>query len=270
MPTPATFGTFNFNDGVNYFVLEKPFSMNAVSETFYKVARLEGVKRTGAITNERTIAIKVRVVGTTRSDLETRLNNLYSALAIQQQNLTLFSIDTRYWVADCIGAEAIEQSGNPIFVTLALTFVAQQPYATSTTQSLFNTGMLLLSGTSPFSFPTQTITGGGNVYSHPTIQIFHGNDVTTWSSLSLSQTTDGSTLTLTSSLPSSNGSYLLITADPLAQNGWTVLLNGTGSPLAFSGIFPVMEPGSTIWTMSVAASAAPHVRVQWTWYPRWL
>lgn len=271
MATPATFGSFNFNDNVNYFIIEKPFSMNPVSETFYKIARFEGTKRTSAITNERSITVKLRVIGTSRADLETRLNTLYTALSVQQQALSLYAIDGRYWIADCVAAEALEQGGSPIATTLQLTFIAQQPYAISPTMSTVSTGTVTLtnSGGNNWVFPTRNITGGGNVFARGTVVITKLN-TGTWTSLALTNTTDSTTITVTTNLPSAINDFMQFNCDPTMLNGYTALKNQTGNPTAFTGAFPSMEPGTNQWNITIVSTTSVQASATYSWFPRWL
>ena len=277
MATQVNFGSFNLNaQASGYYVTEVPYSITPVVETFYKIARFEGQKRTSLVTNERQIQLKMMVISTamppTRADLEQRLSTMYSYLIVPQQPLTMFALDSRYVICDCTGADATLASGQPIAAQVTLTFVAQQPYFMATTQSTFDTGIVTLTsaGSNNYTFATQTILGGGTIFSRPVIQIFKESATPTWNSVTLVQDTDEVAIAVSAGLPSASGDYLQFICDPSLPNGYSVLKNGTGNPLAFSGTFPQLESGTTTWSITVNASAQPLARALWTWTPRWV
>jgi hypothetical protein len=85
------------------------------------------------------------------------------------------------------------------------------------------------------------------------------------------EATDSRQIALTAGLPSAPGDYLDIFCDPNAGSGYTVQKNSSGTPLGFTGIFPVLQPGSTLWNITiVVSSGSPIVEAIFTWTPRWL
>lgn len=347
--TAYFYGDFCFNDGVNYLLIDKPLDTVPVKETLFKVARFEGMKKTGEVVNERTISLKIRVIGASRADLETKLDALAQAFSYRQQNLSIHSVDQRYFVADCIGMSVSLPPGMLISAIVQAQFLCQQPYAYAASQSSYSTGNLALqnNGAGIWTPGNQTLIGGGNIASRPTITLQNETAVnnltltaalasgTAYTTLSVSALTNavvsgdtfvlsdgaGHTQTVTASgaasagatsLPVSSftanfsypattttvtktvtitqvsvnqfsdaqvltvnnltmgtGDTLTIDCDPTTQAGYTVAVNG-GAPLAFTGVFPIMEPGPTSWEVNVYCASPATVTLTWTWTPRWL
>lgn len=273
--TPYYFGSFNLNDGISYYVTEKPYDMVATQQSLLKIARLDGVKKSGSVVNERTIVLKIKVVGSSRITLEQALETLFQAFTLQQQPLQIYATDARYFIADCIDAQNTLLAGSPISSLVTATFVAQQPYALAPTQSTFTSGNISATASGGLcTFATQAFTGGGSIYAHPHLTIVQqGGTAHAWTSLVVSQLNDSQSITVTSSLPAINGDFLDIYCDPtLPGNGYTVQLNNSGVPILFSGVFPVQEPNSTSWKIVVGISGSGTVTLKatWVWTPRWV
>lgn len=268
--TPVYFGSFNLNDNVNYFVIEKTLSTVPIKQTLFKVARLEGMKKTGAVQNERQISIKLRVVGTSRSNLESLLDTLNAALILPQQNLVMHALDARYFIADCTDVQITLPQGSVVSATVSLTFTAQQPFAFATSASSYTTtlsGWTVSSGVYSANF---SVTAGGNVFCRPAVIQLSNLSSVAWSGFSLLQSTDSMTIEVDTGLPAVNGDYLAINCDPTSGNGYLVALNGSTTPQAFLGEFPVLEPTATAFTVSIHAASQPNIHVSCTWTARWL
>jgi len=266
-----TYGFFSFNDNINYFVTERPYSITPFQQTFFKVARLEGQKKTGETVNERIIQVKMKVIGASRIDLEQKLEVMYAALSLRQQQLVIHASDARYFVADCTNIECALQGGLPISATATLTFTCQQPYALATVASTFTTGnvMLSASGTN-WVLPVQQFAGGGSTFSRPQITITNQSTVA-WSSVSILQQTDSQQIVINDSLPTTVGDRIDIYCDPnMPTNGYTVQLNQSGTLIGFVGVFPVLEYLTTSWLITIAAPSAPTISATWTWTPRYM
>src|SRR5579859_2188655 len=155
----ASYGTFNINDGVNYFLVKKDSpGFTPVAQTYFKVGRLEGVKKTGEVVNEKVINCDIVIVGASRSDLESKIDALYAALNQRGQNLALHTNDSRYHIADCIEVDLTMDLGNILHCKATCIFNALQPYLYSATTSTMDTGSMtltLVSG-STYTFGTQT------------------------------------------------------------------------------------------------------------------
>lgn len=266
--TPVFYGSFNLNDNVNYFVLEKPLSIVSIKESLLKIARVDGMKKTGSVVNERHLTLKVRVVGSSRANLESLLDALYGALIVPQQHLQMHAVDNRYYICDCIGAQATLVPGKVVACDVALVFLAQLPYAYAPSASSYTTTITSWSLSGGVYTATFNVTGGGNVYSWPTFTLTSQNSVS-WTGMSLTQTTDNQYFEVDSSLPAHTNDYLTINCDYTTQSGYTVTLNG-GSPLSFVGQFPVLEPTSTGFSLAIHASASPSIQMQVAWTARWL
>src|SRR5579885_1743619 len=186
------YGSFDLDNHstppTGYYVQSRPLGNMKKQQNLVPIARYEGVKKTGEWIGERTIQLQVKVVGSSRANLESLLDALYLALDQEQQHLVLHS-DGRYFVADAIYAPAPLGIGNILACTVPIDFVCQQPYAYSASGSgPYDTGDLVLSLDSGMraypggrSIPNTTyvfppflsITGGGTAFSRPTMKIYN-------------------------------------------------------------------------------------------------
>jgi hypothetical protein len=173
--TAYTFGDFCFHDGVNYLLTEKEFAMPDVVQTYSKLARYEGVKKTGETVNQKHIPVTIRVIAASRVDLERKIDALYGALSSSQQPLTLHQADGRYWVADAIAAGVQFAPGVVVSAKVPITFVAVQPYALSPSQSSYDTGSVLVPNVAGTTWRAGAyqINGGGTVFSRPTLTLIN-------------------------------------------------------------------------------------------------
>jgi hypothetical protein len=174
--TAITYGAFNLNDGVSYFTIAKSLAFPAINPSMYKIGRLEGMKKVGENINERKISLTVRVVGVSRSDLENKLDTLLNALWQRGQQLCLHSNDNRYFICDCVDVKYAFGTGQIISTTAQIDFIAYTPFAFASTQSSYDTGIVVFpaNGTALGSTAyTQSfqLAGGGNVYTRPIVTI---------------------------------------------------------------------------------------------------
>lgn len=243
--------------------------MTQVSPHYYKMGRLEGTKKTGESVAERKFTCDVMIVGVSRVDLENKIDTMLAALYLRGQQLSTHANDGRYYIADCINTKIELAQGNVVHTTAQLEFISYTPYAVAGSTSSFDTGTVSLTLQSGSTYIYNTsFAGGGNVFNRPQIRVYLRNS-TTWSSISITQQNDGQTISISSGLPTSNGNYIDIYCDPTGVNGFTVVKLNT-TLLAFNGVFPVMEPVSTNWQISINASAVPQIEVLWQWTARWL
>lgn len=265
------YGSFNINDGINYFVTGKDnLSFPEVKQVYFKIGRLEGVKKTGESVDQKTITLNMMILGVSRYDLENRIDVLYQNLNKRGQYLQLHTNDNRQYIADCIKADFPLKQGDILVATGTVTFVLTSPYAISSTASTYDSGavtLTLVSG-STYTFPAFSITGGGNVFSRPSIH-FANNTAVAWTQVQIQQQTDSQTLTITSNLPSASGDYLDIYCDPSGNNGFSAIKNGV-TQCALNGIFPIIEPTLTNFVVTINAPSAPHSDVTFSWNPRFL
>lgn len=178
MPT-YYYGSFVINDGVHYFLQQKSFDLPQFKQTTFAVARLEGVKKTGERLDNKQLPVTIKVVGSSRADLEAKLDALYQALSLRQQSLILHAADNRYYVADAIAGTAQLAPGRVLAVEVPVTFNLLQPFAYAPAQSGSITSSLLMTAVtgaaSTWQLPSATnpinVSGGGNYFSRPVISI---------------------------------------------------------------------------------------------------
>lgn len=356
MTTQYYYGGFAIHDGQHYFITSKDDSLPSFSQTVFQVARFEGVKKTGERVNSKQIPVTLQVIASSRADLESKLDALYAALSMRQQQLTLHASDGRYFVADCVDAKASLVAGRPASADVACTFVAQQPFAYAASASAFDSGSMVMptAGTSttwqlPSATNPQNISGAGNTFARPTIILTNQtatNATTTTAGLTngvaattisiaalpaaaasgsvfllvsgthsqrvtlsapallgatslsvtsftpnfsypsssqcvldiyvqaiqLSQNPDGNVLAVSNLgvQEVGNGQNLTINCDPISStNGYTCISSSDGLLNGFVGSFPVMQPGTTQFSLIVTCSNQPTIRMQITWIPRW-
>lgn len=269
------FGIFDMNNTSNgYTLISKNLDFSEVKPTLAKLGSLDGMKQTGGVTNERTIQAVVEVIGVSRSDLENKLDALDLALLLKQQQLTLHSTaDNRYFIADCLSAKTTLAGESAVSAQVSITFLCQSPYAVNpivSTQSIAAASLSNVSG-SVYKFADQTFAGGGTAFALPTITLINTNGVA-WTQVQIIETTDNRTLTITSNLPSATNDYLTIYCDPnnIPTGGYSVMKNGNTS-CAFNGVFPMLQPTSTQWTIQVTTGGStPAGSALWTWNARYL
>lgn len=189
--TNYSYGAFSLNDGLNYRVTSKTLGMVETKQTYGKFARMEGVKKLGEYTNERTITVKVLVSAQDsagRAGLELLLDALTRALQNKQQQLTLHSLDTRYFVADALSMTGPLPAGKIVSTEVTLTFLCQRPYARAATTSSYTTGAQTYTSVlgSQWYSPILTLSGGGTVFARPLLILTNNmvsNQVTTQASV---------------------------------------------------------------------------------------
>jgi predicted phage tail component-like protein len=173
MSSPVYYGSFNLNDNINYFVIQKPISTVNIAPTFFKIGRLTGMKKTGETINERTIKISVRVLGTDRGDLENKIDALQQAMNLRQQQLAMRTNDNRYYIADCVGIEGTLAPGQILSTVLALTFICYDPYGYSLQTSTYDTGDVQFTYNAPTSnyIYQLSFAAGGTAETYPVIRV---------------------------------------------------------------------------------------------------
>jgi predicted phage tail component-like protein len=179
---PVLYGNFNLNDGMNFFVVGKSYGFPAINPSMFKIGRLEGMKKVGENINERKIKIDMRILGTSRADLEDKIDNLLNALFNRNQQLVMHSNDNRYFVCDCLDFQCDLATGNIISTTATVEFIAYQPFAYSALPTIFDTGVITMPlqgaalGSTSYS-QSWTINSGGNVFARPSVRIYQRTPV---------------------------------------------------------------------------------------------
>ncbi len=244
MPT-YSYGGFPLHDGVHYFLLEKTFDLVPLKQTTFKLARFEGVKVTGVQTDARTLQVLVYVLGTSRTDLEARLDALFAAMALRQQQLTLHALDGRYAVADCISARAPLRRGTVLSAVATLQFLCQQPYLYAPSASTFSSASAALPNTGPSTWQTAALAvpSSGTVFARPTVVLTN-------------TTSMAAAVHLTSALVSGTAyTTLAVEALPAARpSGWTFVLDDTAGHIQRVVLSAAAAAGAT--SLSVTSFSA--------------
>jgi hypothetical protein len=258
------------------FFESKNFDLPVVKPIAFNIARRDGQKKSGEVVEPRTIPVDIVVVGTSRSDLISRLDALQQALSLRGQQLMIHEDSSaRYYKnVDCISAEAPLGKGSIIACTVKIKFLAYDPYAYAGTSSSYDTGTvaLTLSG-GLYNFPAINITGGGTVYAYPLIHIINkSGSAGQWNSIQISQTQDSQTLTANSTasvpLPLNNGDYVDVQCDPSV--GMSIITNNNGKLSDPVGLFPVVECGTTTFNIGISCGSAVSAEAIISWTQRYM
>lgn len=351
-----TFGSYVLNSasgGLGNWLLAKNLDMPVIKPQTHVVARRDGTKKSGEIVDPRTINVSLKIIGSSRTDLISRLDALQQALALRGQQLCIHE-DGRYFQnVDAVSATAKFAAGTGIVqATVDIAFIAYDPYAYASTSSSYDTGTVALTlSSSVWNFSTLNITGGGTIYAYPLIRLYNrtstgqttltaarnsgtayttiavaatsfsgsvgdiisithstttqnltvatafsvgattitvnsftasanyvsgdvAKKVTDWTSISISQSNDSQTLSTVSTssvpLPSANGDYIDFQCDPGPANGWTIITNNSGKYSDPVGVFPIIEPSSTSFSIAIASSSAVSAQAVFSWLARYL
>lgn len=276
--TAYYFGAYqinNFANGLGLSLLSKSVDMPVIKPMTFTVARREGLKKSGEVIDARSIELQIKIVGSSRADLMSRIDALQQNLALRGQALMIHEDGRVYRNVDCIEATVKLEAAKDLISALATCkFMAYDPFAYAATSSSYDSGIvaLTLSG-SIYNFPAINISGGGNVYSYPFIHMINKSAVA-WTSISINQSQDGQTLTTTNTgyapLPSAVNDYLDIQCDPAVTNGYSIQMNSSGKFSDPVGVFPVIESGNTTFTIGITAGSSLSAEVQISWNARYL
>lgn len=351
-----TFGGYtlnNFSGGLGNTIRSKNLDMPMVNPISFVISRRDGMKKSGETVSPRGIDLTLKIIGSSRADLISRLDALQQALAQRSQTLCIHEDGRYYQSVDCIDAKATLAGGADVQAcTVKAKFIAYDPYAYAATSSSFDTGVVTLtSANSLWNFAAITVTGGGTYYSYPFLRISNktstgsttlsagltsGNNftsisvnattfsgaigdkitithsgttqtlnvtvafsvgatsisvtsftasvsyvsgdtvakVTQWTSISITQAQDNQTITASSTnavpLPNLNGDYVDVQCDPAQQQGMSIQTNNSGKFSDPIGVFPVMEPGTTVFNISIACASAVTAECIISWSPRYV
>lgn len=209
------FGSFQINansGGRGYFIESKPLSSPSFSPVLFPIARLGATKKSGETTNPREIAIDIKVIGSSRTDLIGRLRSLQQALFQRSQILLIDDTGTcQYQSVDCTSAEGKLGKGAIVACVMQCKFLATDPYAYAVSSSSSDTGTVALSlASSLWNFAAIDVAGGGTVYSYPLFHIV--NKTSTGSTTLTTARNSGSTYT---TLPVNSTSFSASVGDVL-------------------------------------------------------
>lgn len=351
-----SFGSYTLNNMVNGLgttLLAKNVDMPVIKPVTFPMARRDGLKKSGEFVDGRDVNVLLKVVGSSRLDLISRIDTLQQALSLRSQTLIIHEDGRYYQSVDCISAPVQFQAGQGVVAAaVPCTFKCYDPYAYAAALSTYDTGTVALTlSSSLWNFAAINQAGGGTYYSYPLFHIInktstgsttlsagltsgtnytsisvnatsfsgssgdqltitHGGTtqtltasaswsvgatsisvssfmasanyvsgdavakVTQWTSVSVSQAPDSQVLSVNTSssvaLPKNNGDYIDIQCDPAATNGWSVQTNGSGLYSDPQGLFPVMEPGTTTFNISIACASAVSADCLISWKSRYL
>lgn len=176
MTAPFSFGNFQLNansGGLGYFVTSREFPLPVVKPTVSPIPRLAGAKKSGEQIDVRSITITIKVVGTSRTDVISRIDTLQQALALRSQPLVIHEDGRYYQSVDALSAPASFQAGGGVVdCDVQCVFTAYDPFAYSATPSTYDTGSTTLTLTNGlWNFAAISFSGGGTTYSYPFIRL---------------------------------------------------------------------------------------------------
>lgn len=214
-----TYGGFIIHNSMDVLLQDKTFDFPEKKETLFKIARNDGMKKTGEVVNEKRIAATISILGWNRPDVEAKWDAMQQALSYEQQNLVLHALDGRYWVADALTAPMKFSPGKlQRTPPIAVSFVAQSPYAYAAA-ALTSTDSGAASAVS------------GTTWQRTNIVLWRQGTTTAYPQIVVTNNTVSNNTTLTTGLTSGN-SYTSLTVGALphaALSGDTYTLNdGSG------------------------------------------
>lgn len=234
--------------GLGLFLLEKSLDLPQVAPISFSIARRDGVKKSGESVKERTITVLLKVVGSSRTDLMSRLDSLMQALSLRSQSLVIHEDGRLFQSVDAVAAPIKFSAGNGIVeCSVAVSFIAYDPYAYAASPSTYDTGTVALTASGgSWVFPAINITGGGTIYSLPLLRLTN-------------KTSTGST-TLTAAR-NSGTNYTTIAVAATSFSGSigdtiTITHGGTTQTLTVATAFSV---GATTITVSSFTASANYV-----------
>ncbi len=262
--TAYLFGSFQINantGGLGYFVEGKSLNSPSFDPVLFPIARLGALKKSGEAVKPREIAVDIRVIGSSRSDLLSRLDTLQQALFERSQVLLIHDTGTRqYQSVDCISAEAVLGKGRSVVSCIAqCKFLASDPYAYATSSSSSDTGTVALTlASSLWNFAAINVAGGGTIYSYPLFHIV--NKTSTGSTTLTTARNSGSTYT---TLPVNATSFSASVGDILQLSSGGNTQNATVAT-AFSTSATTLTVTSFVANATYGIGATVAKVTQWT------
>jgi hypothetical protein len=172
----AAYGSYSldtFNSGVGNIFRSKPVGAPAISPVVSTVARRYGAVKSGETVPVRDIPVTIKIVASSRSDLNARLDALKKALWLRGQQLVIYE-DLRYFSnVDCVAAEAVlSGAANISACVVNMTFRTYDVMAYAAASSSYDTGTVVLTlASGVWNFPATAVVGGGTVESYPLIRL---------------------------------------------------------------------------------------------------
>lgn len=260
---PFTFGGYSLHTisaGFGLLVQSKDVSAPVVSPIVTPIARRFGVVRSGEQVGARDIDLIIKIVGSSRTDLISRLDALKKALRLRGRDLVIYE-DSRYFRdVDCISAEAKLAGGaNVTACTVNVLFRAYDPVAYAASSSSYDSGTVALTlGSGVWSFPAIAISGGGTNETYPLIRLT--NKTSTGSTTLTSARNSGSNYT---TLPVNATSFSASVGDVLQLSNGTNTQNVTVAT-AFSAGATTLTVTSFTANTTYGVGASVTKVTQWT------
>lgn len=215
-----TFGAFQLNansGGLGYFFIEKNLDMPKIKPIEFPIARRDGMRKSGEFVEPRDINVLLKVAGSSRADLISRLDLLQQALAQRSQTLCIHEDGRLFNSVDCVSADAKFKIGKIVSVDCNLAFRAYDPYAYASSSSSYDTGTVALTSANQlWNFPAINVSVGGTYWGYPLLHII--NKTSTGSTTLTTARNSGTAYT---TLPVSATSFSASVNDDL------ILSNGT-------------------------------------------
>lgn len=251
-----TFNNFSLQDS-NYLTEEIEYRTFPTRMLNVKqIARRPGTKLLGAEYAEKRIRLIGHVIGSSSSDLITKIDNLHKNLAVKEGELIVET--NRTYHATVSSLSIADPHYSQTYVPFEAEFVASDPFAYSPMFTLQGT---VASGTSNGTFP---VTISGSVFAEPTLTInFNGRPAgnTTVSGMVLDHMTAGpSRITVSGTIPFSSD---FITT----WSGLNITVSGNNRD--FVGAFQRWEPGSHLMRMIVTSGNNPGFAWTFRWQERY-
>jgi hypothetical protein len=259
----ASFGSYSldsFSSGLGNILRAKDVSAPEVAAITSPIARGYGVVKNGEQILYRDIDVIIKIVGSSRSDLVSRLDALKKALRLRGQQLVIYE-DLRYFAnTDCISAPAtLSGAANISAALVTMKFRSYDPMAYAASSSSYDTGVavLTLSG-GTWNFVAISLAGGGTIETYPLIHII--NKTSTGSTTTTTARNSGTAYT---TLPVSATSFSASVGDRL------ILSNGTNTQTvavatAFSSGATTITVNSFTANATYASGATVTKDTQWS------
>lgn len=170
------FGSYQldlFTSGLGNIIRSKDVSAPIMTPVTSNVARRYGSVKNGELVGARDIDIEIKIIGTSRSDLISRLDDLKKALRLRGQSLVIYEDGRLFNNVDCLEASAKLSGGaNVLACQVSAKFKAYDPMAYAASSSSYDSGTVVLTlASSVWNFSAISITGGGTVDSYPLIRL---------------------------------------------------------------------------------------------------
>ncbi len=260
MANLPTFNGFSFNESglIAERILFKSYAERAITRA--NINRREGVKLLGSEFGEKEIVIEGKIIKSTSTELQTKVDELKSYLTIEEGDL---QIETGRTFAATVKSLVIpDEHYNQSMASYEVTFICSNPYSEGQTISqtypvtsgLFTlSGNIYVSGTM-FTRPTFVYTPAGAASGNTNIK-----------NISINHTPTGQTV-----LVSGFGNGLgLSYANPVTINYDTFEATESSTEIDSSGAFSKWEPGTNGFTVTVSGRY-PGGSVQVTYRARYL